>query len=625
MDASFLRYYNNELQHIREMGGEFAKLHPKIAGRLGLESFECADPYVERLLEGFAFLTARLQLKIDKEFPKFTQHLLEIIYPHYLYPTPSQTVARFNVDLSEGSLSEGFLIPKNSSLRGQIGKGEQTACEFRTVRDLRLWPIKLTHLKYLPSLGDISATEIRIPRHTKAALRLSLEATAGLNFEELDLEELSLYIRGSGDIPLKLFEQLHANCTGVVVRWQQNKQTHSHYISSKQLSIPGFDAEQSLFSCKRSSFQGYRLLQEYFSFPEAFHFINIKGMQSAIHSCAENRLDLIFCLNRSDTSLLKSLTVDNFNLSCTPAINLFHKTCDRIHIDNRSSELHIIPDRTRPMDFEVHSIEKVQGFGSDLSQGREFKPFYWSNDRVSGFEEKAYYTQRRHPRELSQKQKREGPRSSYVGSELFITPVDALEAPYPDDLKQLNIEALCSNRDLPLQMPIGHGASDFSLTLSAPVESIRCVAGPTSPREAIAEGETSWRLISQLTPNYLSIIDVSGGNNPGALRQLLEIYIDTNNASLRKQIDGITAVTSSQIIRRIPIPGPITAGRGIQIDITLDETHFEGTGIFLLGCVLEDFFARYVSINSFTETRLFSVQRGEVMRWPLRLGRRQTI
>jgi len=156
MDPQLLKYYNSELRHLREMGGEFADEFPKIAARLGMDGFDCADPYVERLLEGFAFLAARVQLKVDAEFPRFTQHLLDMVYPNYLEPMPSMAVVQFQPDLTEGSLSEGFCIDKDSALRSQTGKDQQTPCEYRTAHPVYLWPLQISEAEYLANIGAVA-------------------------------------------------------------------------------------------------------------------------------------------------------------------------------------------------------------------------------------------------------------------------------------------------------------------------------------------------------------------------------------------------------------------------------------------------------------------------------------
>jgi type VI secretion system protein ImpG len=203
--------------------------------------------------------------------------------------------------------------------------------------------------------------------------------------------------------------------------------------------------------------------------------------------------------------------------------------------------------------------------------------------------------------------------------------VDAVEAPVRPQFKQLGINTLCTNRDLSLHIPIGQRDSDFVLESGAPIQAVRCVAGPTTPRPSAADGDPTWRLINHLSLNYLSITDSANGGGAAALRELLLLYGDGSEPIVRKQIDGVLSVTSQSVTRRLPIAGPVAFGRGIEVTLTLDENAFEGMGVFLLGSVLEHFFAKYVSINSFSETVLKSIQRKEVVRWPAKLGRRPTL
>lgn len=623
MDPDFLRYYNTELQHIRESGAEFAEEFPKIAGRLGLEEFECADPYVERLLEGFAFLAARLQLKIDREFPKFTEHLLDIIYPHYLRPTPSMAVATFNPNLNDSALADGHLIKSGSALRSQIGSGEQTACEFRTTRDLKLWPLELKDARYLASRGDFGSNT-QLGSDVRAGLQLDFQLGAGVTVAQLKMDQLDFYVRGASEASLRVLEQIHANCTGIIVRTGKGREKQDHWIDSEALSLPGYADTEAIIPLGLRSFRGYRFLLEYFAFAAAFQFTRIEQLGTVLTDQETHEFSLFFCFGESDPLLINSVGVEQFALHCVPIVNLFPKRCDRIHVTPRSAELHVVPDRTRPMDFEVHSLTQVMGY-TESQEDFELRPFYWSNDKVNAFEEQAFYTTRRHQRRLSAKQLRDGPRSSYIGSEFFVMPCDAGEAPFPRELRQLAMESMCTNRDLPLMMPVGQGDTDFSLVEGAPIKNIRCVAGPTAPRPALASGDTAWRLISHLSLNYLSLFDPSEGNSAASLRELLELYIDRHDSVARRQVSSITSIQCARVVRRVPMAGPMTAARGLEVTVTIDETGFEGSGILVIGKMLEEFFAKFVSINSFTETVICSKQRGEVMRWPVRLGRRQTI
>jgi type VI secretion system protein ImpG len=285
----------------------------------------------------------------------------------------------------------------------------------------------------------------------------------------------------------------------------------------------------------------------------------------------------------------------------------------------RDTEQHVVADRTRPMDFEVHSVTGVIGHGG--AQRQRFSPFYAVGPRAVGDAGRCWYATSRKPRHVSGAQRRKGMRSGYLGSETWISLVDAREEPFEGDVRELSIDTLCTNRDLPFLMPVG-GNEDFSLEAAAPLAGIRCIQGPTRPLAPHDEGEAHWRLINLLSLNTLSLIDDDGAAGAAALRDLMGIHADTLQSSVARQIDGVRAVTRRPVHRRVPSPGPIAFGRGIEITLECDDAAFEGRGAFLLGAVLEQFFARYVSINSFTETVLRSTRRGELMRWPTRLGRR---
>jgi len=624
MDPELLKYYNRELQFIRESGSEFAKEFPKIAGRLGIEDLECADPYVERLLEGFSFLAARVQLRLDAQFPRFTQHLFEMVYPHYLAPTPSMAVVQFNPDLTEGALADGFTIPRQSALRSVLGKGEQTSCEYRTAHDVTLWPIELLNVEYLTDVSTVTNLSARQASRSRAAIRLRLKTTAGLNFDQLALERLPVFLRGTQEVPMLLYEQLLANAVGVVIQPAERKPAWQVTLDTSNIRRMGFEEDQALLPYGPRSFSGYRFLHEYFALPERYMFIELAGLQHAVRKCSGSELDIIVLLDTVDRLLENKLDASYLSLFATPAINLFPKRADRIHMDDRSNAWHVIADRTRPIDFEVYQVTGVTGYGTSANQKQVFEPFYAYHDTSSG-EDAAYYTVQRERRMLSAKQRRVGPRSSYVGSEVFISLVDGNEAPYRSDLRQLGLTTLCTNRDLPLHMSMGRGNTDFTLESGAPVESVRALIGPTRPRASVAEGETAWRLINHLSLNYLSITDSDEHTGAAALRELLGLYSGMGDTSVRKQIEGLIRVQSQPVVRRIEIPGAINFGRGLQVRITCDEAAFEGAGVFLFGAVMDEFFAKYVSINSFTETVVETLDRGELITWPARIGRRQTL
>lgn len=617
MNPRFLRYYSQELQHLREMGGEFAQDYPKIAGRLGLDGFECADPYVERLLEGFSFLAARVQMKLDAEFPRFTNHLSELVYPHFLAPTPSMAVVQLQPDLQNPALQKGFVLPRGSAMRSVLGKDDNTACEYRSAHELTLWPIELMEARFL-TIGGAQAG-LKLPPGVKAGIRLRLRTSAPA-FRDLPLERLSLHLRGADAIPSRIHEMLLGSIEGVLLAPSARPAAWHALLPKTALQPRGFGAQDALLPGSERSFAGYRLLQEYFAFPQRYQFVDLCGLGSSLRQCAEKEVEITILLNRADPHLEKTLDATHFALNCTPVVNLFERRADRISVSGDKLEYHVLVDRTRPMDYEVFQVASVTGYGSGPGAEQAFRPFYTARD-LGGFEQdRAFYQVRREQRVLSQRQRRDGPRSSYIGSETFISIVDAAQAPYSSDLRQLGLSVWCTNRDLPLSMPMGVGKTDFLLDTGAPVLAVRCVAGPSQPHPSFAEGSATWRLLNHLSLNYLSLLDTDPAQGAVALREMLALYCHPLDLHAQRQVEGLRSVASKAVTRRMPSPGPITFGRGVEISLTFDDAAFEGAGAFLLGAVLADFFAEYVSINSFTETVVGTLARGPIMRWPAKGG-----
>jgi len=622
MDPRLLRYYNQELLHVRDMAAEFAREFPKIAGRLGIEGLECADPYVERLLEGFAFLAARVQLKIDAEFPRFTQHLLEMVYPRYLAPMPSMAVVQLQPDLREPALAGGVRVPRDAVLHSMVGRDTTMSCEFRLANDVVLWPLELLDAKIFDGAAALGAVGLRASDGVRSALRLTLKCTAGIKAQQLALDELSIYLVGADSLPADLYSQILGSGSGVLVR-AAGSTTQAISLGRGSIRRMGYTDEEALLPPARRQFSGYRLLQEYFAFPQRFLFVRLCGLRPALRQIAGDQIEIFVLFEGAAGNLEATVGVGNFRLFCGAAINLFPRMADRIHIEPGIPEYHVVADRTRPMDFEIYDVLDVEGFGDRTESERRFRPFYACNEQTWHSREMAFFTLRRETRRLSSRQRASGPRASYVGSEIFLSMVDSDEAPFSSNLRQVAASTLCTNRDLPLSIPISKGATDFTLESAAPVESVRCVAGLSPPRPSFANGDSSWRFISHLSLNYLSIVD-SAGEGAAGLREMLGLYAAPNDTVAQRQIEGVRAVASRSIVGRVPIAGPIAYGRGTEITLTLEDEAFQGSNSFLLASVLEEFFARFASVNSFSRTVLRSAERGEVARWPIRLGNRTT-
>src|SRR5688572_24822717 len=637
MDPRLLQYYNVELQHLREMGAEFAEQFPKIAARLGMNGLEVTDPYVERLIEGVGFLAARVHLKLDAEFPRFTQALLETIYPHYLAPTPSMLVAQFTPDPNEPNLATGFSVPRGSTMQGVTGADDPTACEFRTAQDVRLWPVEIASVNYFSYAPDLPLHTLPSAQRIKGGLRIRLRTTAGLKFSQIAMDRLPIYLAGRNDVANSLYELCLAAPLGVLALGTKGTSRWHELLPPSSVQPVGFGDNEALLPVTLRSFQGYRLLQEYFSFPQRFRFVELSGLLPIVKRTEAEELELVVLLGRGDATLEPVVDASNLALFCSPAINLFSRRADRIHVSESSYEYHVVPDRTRPLDFEVYEVTDVVGHGVGADSEQPFRPFYASYSADETLQRSAFFTTRREPRLVPAAQRRRGVRSSYIGTEVFLALVDSGQAPFSGDLRQLSIQTLCTNRDLVLQMPVGITKTDFTLDSAAPVTRIRVVSGPSRPYAPLADGAVAWRAISHLSLNYLSLVDSTTQEGAAALRDLLELYASSSDPSARKQIEGIRSVRVNPIVRRLPpqrrsataprdrSPSMLAFGRGVEIVVDVDELAFEGGSAFLLGSVLNHYFSRYVSINSFTETALRSLGRGEINRWMPQWGARPTL
>lgn len=621
MNDTFLRYYEDELRHIREVAAEFGALHPLVAGQLRLRTEGCDDPFVERLLEGFAFLAARVHQKLDADFPVFTQSLLETIYPAILCPVPSMGIVELHADPTQ---TAALVIPRGASLTGHLGPDADTRCEFRTAREVVLHPLRLQREgSGRPRYFDRDLDLLRLPSATpvKAALRLRLELLQeSETFAKCgDLDELTFFVRGDLGSSGRILEEIFSQGTHLFIasgnsdptRIEKSFRLGGH--EGVKIVPAGFSAEEALLPADARVFEGYRLLREYMSMPQRFLFFRIQGLRKALADINSRSVDLIIGFKRATAELGHLIRPETFVLNATPVINLFERRTDQVTLSSGRSEFHLVVDRTKPLHHEVFMIREASGLSRGMSGKIPFLPFYRCGVADPGA--KAFFTIRREPRLTTGREKREGPSSRYLGSEVYVSLVDGHNAPYRQDIDSLSIKVLCSNRHLPLSMPLEGRDTDLLPDAGLAVASVRWLVPPTSPMDSLASGSDSWRFISHLSLNYLSLVDDSG-KGTSALRDLLRIYTPTGQEDLFDWIDGLASVSSAPVIRRMPGGGPVAFQRGLAVDIAFDERRFAGSSSFLCGMVLGRFLAHHVTINSFVETSLSSTTRGKLVTWP---------
>lgn len=629
MNETLLAYYEAELRYLRETGGEFAASFPKVASRLGLDAFECVDPYVERLLEGFSFLAARVRMELDGQFPRFTQHLAEMMFPGMLAPTPSMAVVQLEPDRSHPSLARGVTVPRGTSLFGRLGPDGTTRCEYRTGHDVTLLPLRLTDIEYRPFDGLPSGVGCGPSHAPKAMLSLRFDWHPGVAPAMRRTDRLSLYLHGGDGLAERIYRQITVQRCGAYLRFGEPHARKYAALPSRCIQARGFEDSDALLPVSNATYRGYRLLREYFAFPERYKFIDLTGLERALGDGREVSFEAVLLFDALDETLLRSLATEHFALHCAPAINLFARRADRIAVDDRRFEQHVVIDRTRPLDFEVFGIEGIDGYSSGRAEPQRFTPFYRACDPGDG--ERAYFQLRRAPRQLSAREHARGARSRYAGTEVFVALVDSREAPYSADLRQLGVDALCTNRDLPLSMPIGVGTTDFVCGSDLPsIARVRCLSGPSLPKPALAERGALWPLLNTLSGNRLPLVTRARGHaerepmpdDAQALRQwLTTLCSGGEDDPERHRIALLRHASARPVTRRLPFPGPLCFGRGLEISLTFDDAAWSGARVSLFSAVLAAVLVEYVPINHFAEAIVRTPSHGIVARYRAQAGR----
>ena len=647
MDREFLDLYNRELQVLTEQAGEFAADYPGIAERLGGLVGARSDPMVGGLLEGTAFLAARVQLKLKHEFPEFTANLLEQLVPNYLAPTPSALMVRFTPPWSSPALRDGRRVPRGSFFDATyVERVRRIACRFRSSADVTLWPLEITAAQYLPGAAPLQALGVTVPAAAGLRLTLTLRTADDPANEPTDeavakqpalwlsacraLDELPLHFMGLPTDAVALLAQALDERTRVYLRHvDRTGRTIVQAAPTGPIAPLGMDLDEALLPNDGRVFRGFELLREYFMLPRKFLGVRFTGLKSLLAGVDARTVDIVLTFAERQPSLAASTGPASVALYAVPAVNLFEKNCDRVPVGTDQHEYHVVPDRTRWLEYEPHRILEVMAHIPGQAEKRPVLPLHSAPAGLPSAHG-LFFTARRLPRRRTAAERRAGAKADYLGTDLFLSLAGAQAG-----VKELSVRALCSNRHLAEHLPTGESGADFRLLDDATLV-IHCIDGPTRPREPVytalrARGETAttgtvaWRLVNMLSLNHLGLAGEGAGRDGAALREMLALLIDPVDAASERQVEGVRRVESRAVVRRVRQRGGIGAARGTEITVTLQESAFEGSGAFLLGAVLDRFFAEYAGFNHFTQTVIRTVERGEIKRWPVRLGRRSPL
>ncbi|MBN8872207.1 MAG: type VI secretion system baseplate subunit TssF [Rhodospirillales bacterium] len=609
MSEALLPYYERELEALRRLAATFAADYPKIAGRLRLTRDGANDPHVDRLLEGVAFLGARVQHRLDDEFPELTDALLSVLYPHYLAPFPSAAIACFTPD---PGLTGPMSIPAGLELDTEPVRGE--SCRFRSAYPLTLWPIKI-------ETARLSGLPLAAPPNPAAAaavacLRISLRCLQPeMTLSQLGLDRLRVFLRGA--TAPALLELLTAHVLGVALA-DAPEDRAPVLLDPSSIQPVGFGPDEALLPWPARSFSGFRLLSEYFALPEKFHFLDFSGLAGKTLLGAEGRLDLFVYLDRSAPELERTVDANCFAIGCTPIVNLFAQRCDPIHLDHTSVEYRVVPDARRPQAMEIWSVDRVRESTAD-GRNREWQPFYRLTnpaarppDAADGEDDAggAYLTGRREAI------------GSGAGTEVYLLPHDPAFDPTRSEDAVLSIDATCLNRDLPAALPFGGGHPRLRIVEGqAAIDSVTCLTPPTPTFRRPAREKTFWRLISHLSLGHLSV--TGGAAGAAVLAEILRLYDVRDSAETRAAIRALLSVTATPGVARVPGSRLGTFCRGLDVTLTFDPGTWAPGGLYLLASVLDRFLALHASVNSFVRTRVvLSGHPDAVVAWPPRAGAR---
>lgn len=608
MRDELLNYYERELTFLRQMGAEFADKYPKIASRLVLEQTQCEDPHVERLIEAFSFLAARVHLKIDDEFPEITEALLGVIYPHFIRPVPSMSVAELFSDPENAALITGFPVPRGAMMNSRPVDG--LPLRFRTCYDVTMWPLTVSNTQWKspdrlsPAPKSSGAT---------AALRTEIRFAPGVQTDKLNMKSLRFFLNGEAAMVHNLYELLCNNTMQILLRdLTPNSRKPPITLPASCLKPVGFDETEALIPYPRRSFEGYRLVQEFFHFPEKFFFVELSGLEELVPSGFKAGFEIVILISRFERpdrmqQLEVGVAANTLKLNCTPIINLFKQTAEPILLSHTKTEYRIVPDVRRPLAMEVFSVEEVLSSNPTTGDITYFEPFY--SYRHGAIREKK--------QTFWQSMRRQSSRRNDDGTEVSLSLVDLSGRPMRPDFDAITVRTVCTNRDLAFRMPVGNEMGDLEPQGLAPIRKVTILRKLTAPVRPPVGKSALWRLISHLSLNYLSLAD----DGKDSLQEILRLYDFENSPALQKQIIGISSLASQRHFARLVSENGISFARGLKIDIELDEEQFVGAGAYLFASVIEHFLGLYVTLNSFSQLTVRTKQRKEVLgSWPPRTG-----
>ena len=595
-----LPYYERELGFLRRYSREFSERYPKIAGRLLIGGEVCEDPHIERMIESFALLNSRIAKRLDDDYPEFTEALFEVLYPHYLRPFPSCSIAHMDYAEAAAQLTAATVIPRGTELKSEEVRGGE--CIFRTAYPVTVAPLALTRASFDAIIAPPAT--IRTPAGATSSISITIACTSPqLAIAQVGLGKLRVFIDGEPSFCAALRDALFMRTVACYVEADHSRCWNQ--LPASPVSAVGFDDEDALIDFSARSHTAYRLLTEYFCFPEKFNFIDIDlAAMGALVPMGALTITLHLALSglRTDSNtarILGTLSTNNLRVGCTPVVNLFSKRGEPISLSHTKSSYSVLADSRRAFAFEIQSIDSVK-LVRQTPQGEsvvQFRPFYSLRHGQTPEGSGHYWVMRRD----------EGLAERSPGHETQISIVDIDFDPAAIETGTLSIEVTCTNRDLPSLLTYGLPGGDLTVEGGSSVKRISFLRKPTQTHRFERGRGAHWRLISHLSLNHLSLTD--GGLD--AFREMLTLYDLPRSPSTQRQIGGLTAIEHKATTAWLQGNPFACLVRGMEVRLTIDEEAFVGSGIHAFAHIIERFLGLYVHANSFAQLVIVSNKSGE--------------
>ncbi|MDR0611037.1 MAG: type VI secretion system baseplate subunit TssF [Planctomycetaceae bacterium] len=604
-------YYQSELSYLRKSGIEFARQHPRIAGRLELGTDIVPDPFTERLIESFAWLTGRIRYSINARIPQLSTTLLGAIYPNFTAPVPSLSMAQFHPNVQRTELADGVMIPPETHLECsslETSENDTIILKWQTAWSVTLYPVHITRADFQPA-GRYGFTGAA--RHAASVLRLRLVSET-VPLEQCNIKNLRIFLNGNRFETFALYEKLllQRMDIGLFNPDSTQEKTEPVLLGKEAIRPVGLTADEFVLPQTQFAMPSYQLLQEYFSFPERFLFLELaidlkKHLAALTQNTSLRQLDLLIPLEMEPRGL--NVSPEMFNLYVTPIVNLFEKISEPIHLDDTQSEYRLLPDAKRNKSTEIHSIKTVSMIDPENGNTLPVEPFFSANfsepENLTNQSPQSYWMQERTPS------------AGISGTDVWLRFVDSKFNTSRIQSRTVFARILCTNRSLASEAQIG---TKLQSGIEIPCRTITLLTKPTESQTPPMDGESLWMLISHLSLNYLSL---EGEDGADVLREILRLYIPRENSAAQRLLPGLQKMRTEPIIRRmghVPWRGFV---RGLGIELTLNDTCFTGNSAYLFAEVMNEFFRLYTEINTCTELTWRSTLSGEIRkRWQPEFG-----